>query len=44
MRGAIRSNKALSGDAKQAKLEDLYARKDAAAANWLKIVDGKQAK
>ena len=40
----IRSNKALSGDAKQAKLEDLYARKDAAAANWLKIVDGKQAK
>lgn len=41
---AIRSTKALSGDAKQAKLEDLYKRKDAAAANWLKIVDAKPAK
>jgi hypothetical protein len=40
---AIKLDKSLDGPGKQKKIEELYKRRDAAAANYLKIVDAKQA-
>ena len=40
---AIKLDKTLDGPGKQKKIEELYKRRDAAAANYLKIVDAKQA-
>ena len=40
---AIKLDKSLDGPGKQKKIEELYKRRDAVAANYLKIVDAKQA-